>query len=309
MDDVAPTQPDTPAKPVIREEDLVGFKYFKMILPMLDRLHGDACARDKAHNRDLHFDQYASLFLLFLFNPIVTSMRGLVQASKLDKVRKKLGVLPTSLGSFSEAGGIFDADLLGAVASELGAKVGAIKHDSRLDQVPGVLTVVDGTVVSALAKLVGSLGEGKKGAANLDIKLHTHFELLKGVPVNMDLTKAADSEVKNLLENLLPDRVYVNDRGYGCFRLFQGIIDIGSHFVSRIRDNSVYEVIEDRPLSDEAKAAGILSDQIVWLGCQEKRHELKQKLRIIKIKCTPHKKRIHNGRDGPEQGEFLSSDN
>ena len=305
MDDVPPAQPDAPAEPVIREKDLVGFKYFQKILPLLARLHDDGCARDKAHNRHLHYDQYATLLLLFFFNPIVTSMRGLVEASKLEKVRKKLGVLPTSLGSFSEAASVFDSELMRGIVSELGAQLTPLKHDSRLDQVPGVLTLVDGTVVSALAKLIGHLGDGKDGTDNRDIKLHTHFELLKGVPVEMDLTKATDSEVANLLENLLPGRVYVNDRGYGCFRLFQGIIDIGSHFVSRIRDNSVMEVIEDRPLSDEAKAAGVLSDQIVWLGCEDKRDELKQKLRILKIKCTPHRKRIHNGRDGPEQGEFL----
>jgi IS4 transposase len=132
--------------------------------------------------------------------------------------------------------------------------------------------------------------------------------LLKNVPVHMDVTKAADSEVENLLKKLLPGRVYgvyVNDRGYACFRLFQGIVDIGSHFVCRLRDNSVYEVVEDRPLTANDRAAGVISDQIVWLGCPQKRGELKQKLRVIKVKCTPHLKRIHNGRGGPEQGEFL----
>lgn len=305
MDDVVPTQADSPEKPPIRARDLVGFKYFNAILPLLDRLHDNACARDKAHNRILHYDQYTTLLLLFFFNPIITSMRGLVQASTLAKVREKLGVSPTSLGSFSEAGGVFDPDVLQGIARELGTKLTPLKHDARLDQAPGILTLVDGSVVSALAKLVGHLGHGKDGADNRDIKLHTHFELLKGVPADIDLTKATDSEVENLLASLLPGRVYVKDRGYACFRLFQGIIDIGSHFVGRIRDNSVYEVVEDRPLSDEAKAANIISDQIVWLGCDSKRDELKQKLRIIKIKCTPHRKRIHNGRDGPEQGEFL----
>jgi hypothetical protein len=153
--------------------------------------------------------------------------------------------------------------------------------------------------------LVGHLGEGKEGKANSKITLHTHFELLKGVPVDMDVTQAADSEVKNLLGKLLPGRVYVDDRGYACFRLFQGVIDAGSHFVCRLRDNSVYEVVEDRPLSEADRAAGVISDQVVWLGCPEKRGELKQKLRVIKVKCTPHRKRIHNGRGGPQQGEFL----
>lgn len=294
-----------PAKPPIRESDLIGFKYFKAILPLLDRLHADGCARDKANNRSLHYDQYCALLLLFLFNPIVSSMRGLIQASTLKKVRKELGVEPTSLGSFSEAASVFDPDLLQEIIGELGAQLTPLKHDTRLDDVPGILTLVDGTVIAALATLVGHLGDGKDGKNNRDIKLHTHFELIKGVPAEMDLTAAGDSEVANLLGRLLPGRVYVKDRGYACFRLFQGIVDIGSHFVCRIRDNSVHELVEDRPISDAAKAAGILSDQIVWLGCLGKRDELKQKVRLIKIKCTPHRKRMHNGRDGPEQGDFL----
>jgi len=124
--------------------------------------------------------------------------------------------------------------------------------------------------------------------------------------VDMDLTAAGDSEIENLLKRLLPDRVYVKDRGYACFRLFQAIIDIDSWFVCRIRDNSVYEVIEERPLSAEAKAAGIKSDQVVWLGCEGKRDELKRPVRVIQIACEPHCKRTgHTGRGGPEQGESL----
>jgi hypothetical protein len=100
------------ARPVITDDQLQGFKYFKKFLPLLDRLHGHATERDKAHNRELHYDQYVALQLVFFFNPIVTSMRGLVQASELRKVRKELGVCPTSLGSFSEAGSVFDVELL-----------------------------------------------------------------------------------------------------------------------------------------------------------------------------------------------------
>ena len=238
-----------PVRPQITEDQLQGFKYFKKLPPLLDRLHDHATGRDKAGNRILHYDQYIALQLLFFFNPVVTSMRGLVQASELKKVQRTLGVSPTSLGSFSEAGSVFDSEL---------------------------------------------------------IKLHTRFEPLVGVPVDMDLTAAGDSEIESLFRHLLPGRVYVKDRGYACFRLFQGIIDIGSHFVCRIRDNSVCEVIEDRPLSAEARAAGIISDQVVWLGRDGKRDELKQPLRVIKIKCKPHRKRSgHTGRGGPEQGEWL----
>jgi len=289
-----------PRRQPVTEKQLQGFKYFKKLLPLLDRLHDHGTERDKAGNRLLHYDQYLALMLLFFFNPVVTSIRGLVEASSLKKVRQKLGVSPTSLGSFSEAGSVFDAELLKPIMAELGRELKPLPHDSRLDDLPGILTAVDGTELSALSKLVGCLIEGR------DIKLHTHFEPLKGVPVNMDLTAAGDSEIEQLLRSLVAGRVYVKDRGYACFRLFQAIMDIQSWFVCRIRDNSVYELIEDRSLSPEARAAGVIADQIVWLGCAGKREELKQPLRIVKIACTPHQKRSgHTGRGGPEQGEFL----
>jgi hypothetical protein len=288
------------------EKDLKGFKFLKVILPMLSHLHDQGCKRDKAHNRKLHFDNYAAFVLLYFFNPIVQSMGGIVQASTLEKVQEKLGVSSTSKASFSEAPTVFEPDLLEAVVKELAGRVSVMKHDGRLDEVPGVITLVDGTAITALAQLVGQMGLGSDGKANCSIKLHTRFDLLRGVPVAMDLTQASDSEVANLMRHLEADRCYVKDRGYACFRLFQGIVDVGSHLVCRVRDNSaIHELLEDRPLSDEAKAAGILSDQVVWLGSDPKYKELKQPLRIIKIACKKHQKRAHTGRGGPEQDEFL----
>ena len=66
-------------------------KYFDRLAPLLARLDDVGCERDRAGNRQLHFDQYCMLILLYLFNPIVTSLRGLQQASELAKVQKRLG--------------------------------------------------------------------------------------------------------------------------------------------------------------------------------------------------------------------------
>ncbi len=46
-----------PKKPDIQEKDLHGFKHFKLLLPVLAKLHDDGCGRDRAGNRKLHFDQ------------------------------------------------------------------------------------------------------------------------------------------------------------------------------------------------------------------------------------------------------------
>src|SRR5947209_2706220 len=107
MDAAAKTSP-----PPIREQDVRGLKYFDRLAPLLQRLHDVGCQRDAAGNRQLHYDQYCLLVLLFLFNPLVTSLRGLQQASLLNNVRKKLGCPRTSLGALSESVAIFDPQRL-----------------------------------------------------------------------------------------------------------------------------------------------------------------------------------------------------
>ena len=74
----------------LTEKDIASLKYFDQLLPLFQRLHDDGCQRDKAENRDLHDDQYCLLVLLFLFNPICSSLRALQQASELKNVQKKL---------------------------------------------------------------------------------------------------------------------------------------------------------------------------------------------------------------------------
>ena len=70
----------------VRDEDVVGLKYFDRLRPLLSRLHDDGCERDKSGNRELHYDQYCMLLLLYMFNPVVSSLRAIQQASELKKV-------------------------------------------------------------------------------------------------------------------------------------------------------------------------------------------------------------------------------
>ena len=92
----------------IRERDVGGLKHLEKLLPLLERLHDAGCERDKAGNRELHFDQYCLLILLYLFNPIVTSLRAIQQASELNKVQRLLGCPRAALGSLSEVATVFD---------------------------------------------------------------------------------------------------------------------------------------------------------------------------------------------------------
>ena len=104
-----PPEAENPTSPTeLTAKNIVGLKYFDQLVPLLKRLRDDGCARDKAGNRELHFDQYAALVLLYLFNPICSSLRAVQQASELPNVQSRLGCGRAALGSLSEASKILD---------------------------------------------------------------------------------------------------------------------------------------------------------------------------------------------------------
>ena len=72
----------------------------------------------------------------------------------LAKVQKKLGCKRTSLSSLSEASRLFDASLLKEVIEELGKQAGPVGRDARLSEINQTITLVDGSIVSALPSLI-----------------------------------------------------------------------------------------------------------------------------------------------------------
>ena len=296
----------------VAEKDLKGLKYFDRLAPLLARLHGDGGERDKAGNRQLHFDQYIMLVLLFLFNPIVSSLRAIVQASELNKVQRRLGCQRASLGSLSEAACVFDAQRLKGIVEELGAQLEPVGQDARLKHVQDTLTLVDGTLLAALPLMAeASLLNEQEGSGLVKWRLHTQFEVERYVPTQIDLTRngGGPSDEKAVLErNVEPDHCYVMDRGYAKFALFNKIHSRGSSYVCRLRDNSSYEVIEERPLSEAAKAAGIVFDDIVRLGASSKADaQPDHPIRLVLIETTPHVKRgkYRGGSTGPPSDGLL----
>jgi hypothetical protein len=171
---------------------LQGWKYFRRLTPLLARLHDAGCARDKAGNRTLHFDQYCSLILLALFNPLTRSLRGLGQASELEKTQKQLGVKRASLGSLSEAARVFDPDLLLPIIAELAGELRPRATDPRLKDIHHIVTAVDSTLVKTLPCLTEAMySKTKDGQTRYHWRLHTHFEIDRHLPVRIDATDPA----------------------------------------------------------------------------------------------------------------------
>ena len=286
----------------IKEQQLQGFKYFKAISGMLESLHEAGCQRDRAGNRQLHMDQYMSLLLLYMFNPICTSLRAVQQASELKKVQRKLGCPRASLGSLSESARVFDSRQMQDILEQLSDKLKPISSHSPLEDLPGILTAVDGTVIPALSKMAWAVWTSDRQA----VKAHTQFDLHKHVPIKITVTHGNGGEIETLETELEAGRIYVQDRGYASLALFEKILDAQSSFVCRLRDNAIYEVLEDYPLTPDAHAAGIVFDRKVRLGSPGKtREQLSVPIHLVAIRCTPHVKHAKTGRGGPEQGQTL----
>ena len=76
----------------------------------------------------------------------------------------------------------------------------------------------------------------------------------------MPATRGKSDEKNVLRQKLAKDRCYVMDRWYAQFTLFNEINAIGSSYVCRMKENSVFEVVEERLLSREALKAGVIRD-------------------------------------------------
>ena len=170
--------------------DLRGLKYFKPIQRLLARLRPEA-----AHpNRELHFDHYISLLLLYFFSPVMQSLRDIQRASDFKTVARKLGVRRASLGSLSEASHVFDPQPLRAIFAELAEQAGLENAVPRPVDLPEDIVAYiaqDGTLLDALPKMLWAhwLGEHDKA-----VKVHLQYDIFRGVPTAASLTDGNGDE-------------------------------------------------------------------------------------------------------------------
>jgi hypothetical protein len=276
-----------------------GTRLVQRMRSLFARLHDAGCERDRAGNRKLFFDDYACLLLLYFFTPAIDSLRALQQVSGWEKTRTKLGIRRSSLGSLSEAARVFDATLLEPILAELVAEVLPLKAGREAEALQG-LTAVDGSVFPALSRMAWALWQD---AAHRGVKLHLHFDVLKGIPIPRQaaVTPAACSEPGQLKAMLERDRLYVLDRGYASYELFAAILEAGSSLVARVKDNTAFTVEEERPLSDEARAAGVVRDVVISrLGTDHHKDRLKRPMRLVIVRTAD--------RDGQKTDLWLVTD-
>lgn len=238
---------------------------------LLQALHDERTERDRAGNRQLCYDQSATLLLLYFFTPTVTSLRGIQQMSELRKVQQRWNVPWTGVSTLSEAATVFDAALLQDVINELAlrawtqASQGKAAVGDREQELLRDLGAIDGGILPALPRMVWAVWQDVQHRA---AKMHGAFAALRQVPVGVTVTAGNSSEREQTRQLVRPGGFYVCDRGYVDYDLFAQWHALPCSFIVRVQNTAAYAVAHERALSAAAQAAGVTSDVVLQrLGC------------------------------------------
>ena len=209
-------------------------------------------------------EDYFSLMLFGLFNPVIDSMRGLCAASHLERVQKEVCGRKVSLGSFSEAQSVFDPEVLGRVFLDLSGEIHTSWGDARLAPLADRLKLVDGSLLPALPRMHWALWVNDTNRA---AKLHLKFSVLRQAAAEVLVTAGNCCERKTLRRMLKPGEIIVGDRYYGLEYGFLGEMRaLGVSLVMRIRNEPCMEIVEELELTEADRAAGVTWQAMVKLG-------------------------------------------
>lgn len=254
--------------PPLEEGDLSRWRLLAEFQERLAAARGEKAAAGTFADprRQLQEDDYLSLLLFGLFNPVVDSMRGLCAASRLGRVQAEVCGRAVSLGSFSEAQAVVDPQLLQRVFAGLAAEVRPVEGDPRLARYRTQLLAIDGTIWAALPRMTWALWRWQNTRQNA-LKAHVQFNLLEQKPVAVAVSTAKRCERAVLREHWQPGAFYVGDRNYGQdYGFLEELTAAGCSYLVRLRNNARFEEIEALPLSAVDRENGVTFDGWVRLA-------------------------------------------
>jgi len=115
------------------------------------------------------------------------------------------------------------------------------------------------------------------------VKLHLVLDHDGYLPCFGLITDGKVSDVKAAWQiDFAPDTIVVDDRGYNDYRLFSNWTETGVYFVTRMKDNALFEVVEER---EPPQNRNIVTDQIIRLtgtGAQKKCTHLLRRIEAVR---------------------------
>ncbi|RYY72780.1 MAG: IS4 family transposase [Gammaproteobacteria bacterium] len=146
------------------------------------------------------------------------------------------------------------------------------------------LFIIDSTTITLFSDVLQGAGcYGNKGCKKGGVKAHVCARALHDAAAFVVLSEAARHDTLILDKMALPTgSIVVFDKGYRNYKQLLEWSRQDVTWVTRLSKGTVYEVAEEKELSDAARSAGVLSDQNIILGnpATEKKTPL-QRARLI----------------------------
>jgi len=266
-----------------------GQSVFGQLVSLIDnRIISEACIASKSDHYVKRFTTKDHLIsMLFCSFAKCTSLRE-VSGAMLGLAGKtkhfQLQHIPKR-STLADANKRRDSSVFGCIYNKLLQKYSYHISDSRIkDVINKQIEIFDSTTISLFKDILKCVGRNpENGRKKGGIKVHTVINVDETVPKMVWFTEAAKND-HILLEKLKMDAntIYVFDKGYNDYKAFKRFGENHTGFVTRIKDNAVYETLE--PCTIEEKIhCGVLEDQIIEVTVKEQEGESKLKLRKIKF--------------------------
>jgi hypothetical protein len=231
----------------------------------------------KDHLISMLFCSFAKCTSLREVSGAMLGLSGKTKHFQLNHIPKK--------STLSDANKRRDADVFGNIYNELLKKYGHYISDSRIkDVINKQIEIIDSTTISLFKDILKCVGRNpQNGKRKGGIKLHTVINVDEAVPRMVWFSSAATHD-HMLLDKLKLDSntIYVFDKGYNDYKAFELFTQNDTGFVTRIKDNAVYEVTQKNEVQGFIHN-GIEVDELIEVTVIENDTQRKLTLRRIQF--------------------------
>lgn len=178
--------------------------------------------------------------------------------------------------TFSEANLRRSSEVFGEIYMSVYRQHAPDLADSRLsDADMRRLYVMDSSTISLFKDILKGVGRNpKEGRKKGGIKAHTIIKASENVPCLVRYSEAAKHDHTFLKEvlNLAPGSIITFDKGYVDYAQYQAFTNKSIWYVTRLKDNAVYEARKEYDIPDDADS-GVLKDEEIVLSYGDKKKE------------------------------------
>ena len=187
--------------------------------------------------------------------------------------------------TLSDANAKRNCEVFGLIYNMLLREYGQFISDSRIkDVIKKQIEIFDSTTISLFKDILACVGrKPQNGKEKGGIKMHTVINVDEVVPKMVWFTSAATHD-HVLLDKLKMDAntIYVFDKGYNDYKAFEKFCLNSTGFVTRIKDNAVYDVTSVDEIDDNIHS-GVLEDTIIEFVVKDKNGDRKLRLRKVRF--------------------------